>query len=248
MLSYVLKVARWHELVKIAGLAPRFRYSWETYNVGTFLGMITPGKVGEFGRVGYLKNHGVPVAVALAAVIVDRVFDVAVIAVLALAAAGILFGTQWFLACLAACSLGVLVAAFLAVRLRSANSGFAWIAFLLTLIRRPFLLAGVTALTAASWLVYCGWAVVLAWSIGLAPPAGALVSAVILAGIVALLPVAPSGLGTRDATLVVLLAPYGLAPAQAVALSFLMFVSIVLSSVIGGWYWLKGVAHPQERL
>ncbi len=248
MLSYVLKVARWHELVKVAGLTPRFRYSWETYNVGTFLGMITPGKVGEFGRVGYLKTHGVATGVALAAVLVDRVFDVVVIAILALAAAGILFGAQWFLVCLTVCALGILAATLLAFRLRSANSAFTWMAFLQSLLRRPLLLAGITALTAASWLVYCSWAVLLAWSIGLAPPAGALVSAVILAGIVALLPVAPSGLGTRDATLVVLLAPYGLAPAQAVALSFLMFVSIVLSSVIGGWYWVKGVAHPQERL
>lgn len=248
MLSYVLKVARWHDLVRVAGLSPRFRYSWETYNVGTFLGMITPGKVGEFGRVGYLKTHGVPVGTALAAVLVDRVFDVVTVGVLALGAAGVLFGAAWFFLCAAVCLLGILAAALVAVRLKNTSSVHAWLAFLLALLRRPLLLGRLVLLTVVSWCAYCAWAVVLAWSMGFFPPATALVSAVILAGIVALLPVAPSGLGTRDATLALLLAPYGFAPAQAIALSFSMFLSIVLSSVIGGWYWLKGIGHPHERL
>ncbi len=49
-----------------------------------------------------------------------------------------------------------------------------------------------------------------------------------------LLPISISGFGVREATIVTLLAPFGVAPAAAVSLSLLMFARGLLFSLIGG--------------
>ncbi|MEK7590945.1 MAG: lysylphosphatidylglycerol synthase domain-containing protein, partial [Patescibacteria group bacterium] len=47
--SYAVKVLRWHILSQYAGATVGLAESWKNYNIGIFLGTITPAKVGEFG-------------------------------------------------------------------------------------------------------------------------------------------------------------------------------------------------------
>jgi uncharacterized membrane protein YbhN (UPF0104 family) len=237
LLSYGLKVIRWHLLLRLVLPTVKFRYAWETYNIGTFLGLITPGKLGEFGRAGYLGRKGVAATTAAMLVILDRVFDVAVIALFSVVAVGVLFGTQWIIAGYTAVIVGIGVCALVAFATRKK--------FPLVLLSRPFFLLNLLLLTALSWGMYCAWSVALAASIGMHVEPLSFMSAIILTGIIALLPIAPSGLGTRDASLILLLRPLGVGASEAVALSFLMFLSIVASSLIGAWYWIKGVSTPR---
>lgn len=236
-----LKAARWHLLVGAAGAEGTLFHDWKVYNVGIFLGLITPGKLGEFGRAGYLKKAGVPTGTAVAAVLVDRIFDVAVVALFSLVALQTLFQGWWLAGGSIAGLIGLGVIAGILRRMHRLPVKKEWMAFLTTLATRIPLLFGSLLLTLLSWATYCVWSVALAQSIGIQAPLFTLMSAVMLTGIVAFLPVAPSGLGTRDASLVWLLAPLGIGAPLAVALAFLMFVSIVLSSLIGAFYWVYGV-------
>ena len=74
---------------------------------------------------------------------------------------------------------------------------------------------------------------------GIDLPAPVLIAAFTVAGILSLLPIAPAGLGTRDAALLAILLPYGISTHQIVSLSILMFMSILLGSMIGAWYFFR---------
>ena len=227
---YFCKAKRFAILVHSAGTVLPFDRHWKIFNTSVFLASITPGKIGEMGRAAYLKTEGMHMAVAIALMIIDRIIDVAFVSLLATAAAGVLFGWQWAVVGLMFIGIGVSIALFV----RKAS----------TFLRKhitPQSFAPVLLWTVISWSVYFCWAGAIAYAVGMQIPVIPLCSALILAGILALLPIAPSGLGTRDATLVFLLAPYGVPAEQAVALALLMFISIILSSFLGGWYFVKGV-------
>ncbi|MDO8648436.1 MAG: lysylphosphatidylglycerol synthase transmembrane domain-containing protein [Candidatus Peregrinibacteria bacterium] len=236
--TYLTKAWRWHVLTQIAGLHVPLGDSWRIYMIGAFLGNLTPAKIGELGRIAYLKEAGMHGWTALALSILDRLLDVIAMGLIGIAAAYTLFGTTWFLLCL------VIALVISAISLHFWRK-FRWIrTFIppLSFLHRIFLsrtFLDLTFATLLSWVLYFAWAVTLARSIGIATPLPPLIAAFVITGILSLLPIAPAGLGTRDASLLVLLAPFGVRPALAVSLSFLMFLSILASSLLGGWYLLK---------
>ncbi|MBM3230777.1 flippase-like domain-containing protein [Candidatus Peregrinibacteria bacterium] len=229
-LIYFCRTNRWKELVHAAGITLPMQRHWEIMNVGIFLACILPGKIGEMGKAAYLGAAGMRMATALMITILDRVIDTVCVGLFAAAGVGILFGWQW-----SAYAIGcILLGAVIALPFRK------WLRNLLKDIALGSYTA-ITLWTVCAWIMHFAWAITLARAVGIETGLPILVSVITFAGILSLLPIAPSGLGTRDAALVLLLAPYGIPPEQAVALAFLMFVSIILSGFLGGWYWLKGV-------
>lgn len=238
---YAAKAARWHILVRSAGARPTFLESWHLFQIGIFFGSVTPANMGELGRAVYLKKAGLKRATAIALPLLDRITDVIVIGIISLAAIGILF--PWF-------SPGVIAllflggAAVLAIALRIARAtaiGRLWNYLELSITPRTF--AMMLALTILSWALYFCWTILLARALGIATPPLILAAALTLTGIVALLPIAPSGLGTREATLIALLAPYGVSAAHAVSLAMMMFVLILASGLLGLLYWMQDKGH-----
>lgn len=233
---YGVKTLRWHILVKKTRLQPTLGESWRLYNIGIFLGMITPAKIGEFGRAAYLKSAGLPALRALGITLLDRSIDVIKITILSMIGLGILFGAQWFF-------LGTIV--FLVMGMMG------WTFFhskyvpeqTRTILRETILTPSTCSLlitlTLLNWFLYFTWTILIARSIGITVPILTLLATFAITSIIAILPIAPSGLGTRDAALLTLLAPFGVDPSHAIALASLMFVSIVLSSGLGGWYWMR---------
>jgi len=63
-------------------------------------------------------------------------------------------------------------------------------------------------------------------------------------GIISMLPISFAGLGVREGTLIFLLRPYGVSPADAVALSFLFFSKSLLVGAIGGLLEAKTLILP----
>ncbi|OGJ55149.1 hypothetical protein A2880_04665 [Candidatus Peribacteria bacterium RIFCSPHIGHO2_01_FULL_49_38] len=225
---YGAKTLRWHTLANNAGGTMKLQDSWRIFNIGVFLGNITPGKIGEFGRAAYLKKHGVSLPRALAIALIDRLADVIVIGFLALFGMWHLFGTQWSFV-LGGMAMTMIITGFLArktgmgIQLKTISIIMFW--------------------TLCSWLIYFIWTLLLARSIGIDLRAITLVSALTITGIVSLLPIAPAGLGTRDAALLTLLTPFGIQAEQTVALAFMMFIGILFSSMLGGWYWFRHSDH-----
>lgn len=229
-LIYLCKTKRFESLVHATGIQLPLKEHWHIFNIGVFLAMITPGKIGEMGRAAYLRARGIQTVAAVAIAVIDRIIDTAFISIVAVAGAGILFGWKWAVA--GAALLGATLC--IAMLLRNIS------VYTRTHITSKNVLP-IVCWTCAAWTIYYTWAILLAISVGITAPVTVLISAFTFSGILSLLPIAPSGLGTRDAALVLLLAPYNVPAEQAVALALLMFISIILSGLLGGWYFLAGI-------
>ncbi len=228
-LIYFFRTQRWKELVHVGGIAMPFKKHWEIMNVGIFLACILPGKVGEMGKAAYLKAKGMRMATAVIITILDRAIDTAFVGLIAAVGAGLLFGWQWTLVAAAGILIAVMVAFLFRDRLKSAATYLP-----------PRLILPVIIWTGFAWTIHFVWAIMLARAVGIDTAIPVLIAVLTFTGMLSLLPIAPSGLGTRDAALILLLAPYGVPAEQAVALAFLMFVSIILSGLLGGYYFMRG--------
>jgi len=240
MALYGVKTLRWHLLVHRLGARPTLATSWRLYNIGVFLSTITPAKIGEVGRAAYLLRDGMDSREAIMLAVIDRLMDGVVIAVVTALGMGALFGWK-----LGAMSLTVIGVSFLCGgvlwKRHLMHHPNRWLVALQKIMdARTVILA--LLYTTLSWCIYFVLAVLLARSVGIAAPLTVLIASFTVAGIITLLPIAPSGLGTRDAALIALLLPYGVPAEQSVALGFLMFVTILVSSIPGLYYWGRG--HP----
>jgi uncharacterized protein (TIRG00374 family) len=85
----VLKAVRWQLILRAWQIKIPLREATALYCIGVFLGAVTPGQAGDAVKAWYLRKHSTPLSVGLASVVVDRLFDVGITALLA--ATGIYF-------------------------------------------------------------------------------------------------------------------------------------------------------------
>lgn len=251
------KTARWNDLQRAVGLpGSSFGRSYLAYFTGLYAGLVTPGRVGEFVRVKFLTDQGAPFGVAMATVLWDRILDVLGLFLLGVLALWPLAGEfrGLYLGSLATLALGMLFAVILVRqgpgaagglrarvgerlrrfgpvgRLVSAGGGG-----LLSASRRlrPGVLARGGALTVAGWLIYYLQALLVARALSIPLGVLPLVVSVTAAAVAAFLPVSISGLGTRDAVLVLLFSRLGRPASEAVALSTLILALLVANALLG---------------
>lgn len=232
-----LRVWRWQMLTHGVGLSSPLSTAWRAYNIGLFLATITPAKVGELGRVAYLKKDRAGASLAAGLFLFERLGDIGTMGIFALVSIAFVFGIRWF-ALITAIIVGAMIVA-LVIALCTRH-------FVPDALRQVLRRAGsmrvllpFIALTLITWAIYFAWCLSFAWAVGITIPVSALFASFTLAAAVAILPIAPSGLGTRDAALLSLLARYGVAPSQAVAVSLLIFCAILVTSIPGAYYWLR---------
>jgi uncharacterized protein (TIRG00374 family) len=217
------------------------------YFAGFYWGGLTPGRVGELYKIKYLQQIGVPTGEAVASVGLDRVLDA-----VALIAAGALFllATDWWrLDYSGAINLGMLgiavtlglLTAVVVILWRDPRRaeridrlvkilGETWRS-LCRLSHGQWLAAGLLTVGAMGFFVLDRW--LIAMALGIEAPFTVVAGAVILAGLVSVLPLSVQGVGTRDAVLVVLLGVAGVAPELAIAFSSLILVMILASVGLG---------------
>lgn len=94
---YAIKSLRWHLLNRAFGIRTTWRKSLVFYLSAGFLSVITPGRLGEFAKVYFLKrSHRIDLASATSSVIIDRIWDVLVLSLAAgLSMLLILSDTGW---------------------------------------------------------------------------------------------------------------------------------------------------------
>jgi len=89
-----LKAWRWRIILKDLGMPISAGEAYRLYAVGLAAGSFTPGQAGDAIKAWYLREIGYPLSAALVSIILDRLFDLAVL--LLLAAGGLLFlGTNF---------------------------------------------------------------------------------------------------------------------------------------------------------
>ncbi len=245
LFSYLLKTLRWHALVLGAGAKPTLLESWKLYTIGIFLGNVTPSNIGELGKIPYLRKHGLQLHTATIVIGLDRIFDMLIMGVMAAVSIGILY--DWFWTGLVAAILlpFALLLWMLRKRIGAVRLFFTDLGFLPRILSKESILE-LLVLSVAVWATYFVWTSLLARALGIVVPLPELIAAITLAAAVALLPIAPAGLGTRDAAYLGFLVPLGVASEQSLAFSLVFFVWVILSCIPGLISWLQGI-KPAPR-
>jgi hypothetical protein len=251
-----LKSWRWRELLQMQDIPYPVLDAFLVFVAGLFLGLVTPGRVGEMSQALYLKqDRGVLVSEGLANVLVDRLFDLYTILILGVA--GLIWFRllpEWILGLLVAGTIAMVLMPLALLSERLAAWGLRLARQLPPLRRyetrlseatdhfqrglRPLMTARLAVplgLTLVAYALFFGQAYLLALALDLQIGIAYLAVCVSVAGVITLLPISFSGLGTRDAVLIALFAPLGISAEQAVAFSTLFFLTFYVGGGIIGF-------------
>ncbi len=230
------------------------------YSVGIFLGNMTPGQAGDAVKAWYLRQRGQSLAAGLASVVLDRLFDVGIMGVLA--ASGLYFfwdvlpggkaaNVVTVTAMLLAVVVGLLIASNRTLRTFSIQRlvpGALKARINMQAVEQMHLepreVAAIAAVTAAGLALTFIRVYLLFLALNTPVPIGpfiALVATIALVGTAS-----PAGVGTRDVVMVLLLSAILKLPpadeqARAIALSTLLLVLNVVNVLVG---YLVSLRYP----
>jgi uncharacterized protein (TIRG00374 family) len=248
------KALRWRETLAPFGVRYGVKPATAAYFASVFVGIFTPGKLGEFAKAAYVKKElGVSTGGSISTALVDRLFDLYFLALVGgvSAAALILSESDAYLVGVVA----LLAAAPLVLVLN--NRVFAWIRRLGSKLgatgARMFrddgfaveLRRGVKELPTKSVALAAFYTVVangvnffqgflVARGMGLDIGYLDMCGVVSLANLAAIMPVTVFNLGTREAVYIGVLGEYGFSPETAVALSLMFFFTYHIGAAIQG--------------
>jgi uncharacterized protein (TIRG00374 family) len=250
------KVVRWQVLLRGRGIHYETKDAWLAFASAMYLGMVTPGRVGDVLRIQYLRHDkNAPYAEGLASVVMDRLCDLyALVGFVAIAIAhysrvvvGELRIISW--AVVAATALGPLVLLVPGIaeklggaiyrRVRSdpdARDLDVFLGALRAQVGRALLVT--LPITVAAFLVGFaqGWLVARAMGMDIAFFDIMCLTAV--ASLLSLLPISISGVGVREALFAVIFPSLGFTVAQGVSYGILVFFTVyVAGAAIGFVIW-----------
>ena len=253
-----LKALRWRFLLSLQGVSYRPLRAMLAYFSSVYMGLFTPGRVGEFDKAVYLQQDtALSLGEAMSSVFVDRLFDL-----YALIAAGC-YGLLVFASLVEFPVWGILlvlvglIASILIVYqpfghrvsrmilrlpllkrsfpslLEQVDSFYAK----LKLLFQPKLLVAI-AITLVAHLIFYIQCYLIVLALGLPLQFRFILFAMALVNLVNLLPVSISGLGTREAILSLLFAEVQLPSEMAVAYAALVIVVFyVAAGLLGAAAW-----------
>lgn len=260
-----IKAWRWMRLLREMGLRIDFLTASALYTVGLFYGTTTPGQAGDLLKAIYLRDRGHSLPPAMLSVVLDRLFDLLVMATLAtvgIFALGQLLPSrelQTALVVVMAIGLILLTMVLLArgprqwmltsllprIAPRLTATLTRWNNDLSTLALRPSLIVEVTiaSLISASFTFLRLWLLFLALNLNLVP-LYMVIGASALIAVLQILPISIAGVGVRDAVLIAILLPFGYTTEQALTLSALFLLinleQILVGFIVSFWYPLGG--------
>lgn len=255
LLIAAVKAWRWRELLRAQSITLSYGQAWHWYMAGLFLGGVSPGRLGELVKVGFIRDLGHPMGRALFSSVLDRLLDLLVlplVAVMGMALYGTVFADELVigLGALGVMVLGagvlwraqdqvrrVIAVAVSALMPKSVREEARLTVDDFTrdfgaLRGRDWALHGLV--TAGCWVLYGGAAVLLADGLGLDIAPVWVGVAVLVAALAGLIPITVSGIGTRDAVLAGFFARAGVGAAPAIALSTLLLGLNLMVIVL---YW-----------
>jgi uncharacterized protein (TIRG00374 family) len=266
-----IKSWRWTRILRELHISLPLNTAAGIYTVGLFLGGTTPGQAGDFAKGFYLRDRGAALAPAMLSVVLDRLCDLLVMAVLAalsvfafssllpnqalqtalvLATGGGLLLATWMLLAQGPREwlLGSLLPRVLPGRLRATLDR--WREQFSSLSLRPPLIAVmvVSSLISASFTFLRLWLLFQALDL-VNVPLLTVVAVSALIAVLQVLPISIGGVGVRDAVLVAALAVYGYGTEKAVSLSLLFLLlnieHIIVGFIVSFWFPL-GRAQSQS--
>ncbi len=262
-----LKVWRWQIILRARGIEYRWWPAALAFSSSLYLGMLTPGRVGDVLRIQYLRREtGARYAEGLASVVVDRLADLYVLAVF-VAVAVVQWGAalspslarlSWLaVAASVLAPLGLLVPGVADRALRriyqraaarpDADGADAFLSALRGATRRGAL--PVLALTFASFAVNFLQGKLVADAMGLELGFFEVVSLQAIQSMLGLLPISVSGLGVREAFFAAVFPSLGHAAEEGTSYGLVLFLVMYVSQVLlGAIAWQKNPPPVGEPL
>jgi len=255
-----IKTYRWKCLLKAQDMDYGFKAAFLVYLASIYIGIVAPGRTGEFIRCFYLKkDKNVSFSKAFSNVLVDRLFDLfALITVACLGLAVSSLPRRESLVILAAVSVIILATGvILSKKLTGRVIQFTYKVRTLRTYKeridesvddfysgleelRKSRLVIPLLMTVLAYLLFYAQGYLVVKSLNIPISFFYLVFCMSLVSLVALLPISILGIGTRDATLIALFSAQGLTKEAAVSLSLgLLFVFYLSTGGIGALAWLK---------
>jgi uncharacterized membrane protein YbhN (UPF0104 family) len=244
-----LKSYRWKKIMEAQQINYGARDAFHMYGASTLLGLATPGKLGDFSKIAYLKRDNHSFGKAFLGSMLDKLFDLAFVVVfsvilylffpLPLAITvnykKIILGTI-----AAAATAAVIITVLCSVKKKVVKNFIAEIIYDLKNFGGRNSIA-IFLITAAAWLIYFAMMYLIATSIGLNKSAGFMhISfAVALALMSSLIPISMVGIGTRDAVFLFLFLPMGINKETIIAFSFLILINYLALFAVSFYCWLK---------
>ncbi len=249
-----VKTARWRLVSGDMRMPVGWGDAWRIYAIGLAAGTFTPGQAGDTFKAWYLERKGYPLGRAFGGSVLDRLFDVAALAMIGLLGVAV-YGQRfaghspalvaWAVACAVLLGLAAynptrtwavnLVRRRLA-RLRASDADTqqaeAWSLSRSTLV-------WVVALTVAGFALSILRVWLLAGAVGVWLGPLEVAGSVGLTTAAALVPVSVGGIGTRDAVSALALSQVGYAAADGVAVAALILLLNASQAVAGWLVWLR---------
>ncbi|MFO8015512.1 MAG: lysylphosphatidylglycerol synthase transmembrane domain-containing protein [Candidatus Woesearchaeota archaeon] len=268
MTAIFIKSYKWKKAVDYSGLKYSTRDSFKAWLVSFAVGLITPGRVGDFYRAIYLKtSNRKPIGVCFATVFLDRIFDI--IIMLFFAGLGILYLLTMYdipwgrKLALFIGVMFVLVLIFLCLfrdnlvrriirplfyrfvpekHQKSMRKNYeSFFSLFNTVMKQPSRLMVLVVIGVAGWLTAFLQLYLLALALNLDVTYLFISAIAPVINMIELIPISFSGIGTRDIALIFFLGLIGASKELAVSLSIMILITIYILALPGMIYWIR---HP----
>ena len=256
----IIKGYRWNYLKKKQKIYYKLKESILMYGVGSYLGIITPGRLGDLSKIIYLKKDHYSSGKSSVSVILDRLFDLFFLLIVGYL--GMFFFASFFQKTIFSLTLIILSIILLLIIISKSN-------LLRLFFKKIFLLiiplnyqkswklnfqdfindlkiyqlkdySFILFITLFYWFIYYSQIFFLARSLNIVTiPFLYLIISVTMAGLITLLPISISGIGTREATLILLFSFFQISPEATISFSMLILSMSILMALIGLVCWFK---------
>lgn len=256
----ILQTHKWNILLRKQGINLDFSYVFKLYLIGLFYGLLTPGKLGSFIRIVYLqKKLEKSIGECSASVILDRVLDIFALFTLAIIGSVLLIQYVSNLFWMMLLVFIIFISLFLVFMHKEASTIVLQVVYRFLVpakLKKKSKLAfhsfydGLPrikdlsipfSIGLLSWVIACvqGYYLV-GLALGIKIPFIYSITVIPIGTIVGLIPITVSGFGTRDATLVFLLALFGVTAEKAMTISLVGYTIVaILPAFLGSFFIIK---------
>lgn len=248
----------WNYIKRKQGIKYSLKDSFLMYCSGLYIGILTPGRIGEISKAFYLKKDGHSMGKSLVGIVIDRLTDLTFLLFFITVGSLFLVTTLKKEVLFLVSGIAILTIVF-------------WISFKIGLLKwfikklfdklipskyqeswkinfqdfvnnikilktKHWLI--IFLITVFSWLFYYLQIYFLAKGLGINISILYLSISATIAGLITLIPISISGIGTRDAALIALFAPFAISVEKTIAFSTLILLLSLFAALIGLICWL----------
>ncbi len=255
--ALILKTYCWNYIKRKQGINYSLKDSFLMYCSGLYIGLLTPGRVGEVVKAFYLKKDGHSLGKSLTSIFLDRLSDL--VFLLVFACLGSLFfltllEKQFLILVLGLVILTGLLIIAIKTKLARWFLNKIFVVFVPAKYQQSCKInfqdfindlkiynlksySVIMSITALSWFVYFFQMYILAQGVGIHISPYYLSIVATIVGLVTIIPASISGIGTRDAALIIFLSPLLILREQIIVFSALILLMSLFEVLFGLICW-----------